>query len=426
MTDTTPRLGLPWLMPAQAQKHVTVNDALGRLDALVCASVESASTAAPPATPGEGEAYILPAAPTGADWESFEEHDLVWFQDGAWRRAAPRRGLLVHVADAAGFMMWTGSGWADLFTLADRLENLSALGVGTAPDAANPFAAKLNSALWTARFAAEGGTGDLRYTLNKETAGDTAAVLFQSGWSGRAELGLAGDDDFSLKVSADGAAWTTALTASADGSGVTVQTLRAGAGAAAAPGLAFSDAPDTGLFHPGSDVAISVTGAERARFTSAGAFGVGTESPTSRLHVRQDHASSTDIEVENGEPGGSAGLTLDVGTYTSRFYAFTTNGNTWLVSDGDLTLRTDAAEPIVFQVDGGEAMRLAADGALGLGTSAPGEKLDVNADAVRLRQARTPASASATGAPGTICWDGDHVYVCVAADTWKRAALSTW
>ncbi len=34
MTDTT-RLGLPLLAPAQAQKHVTVNEALGRLDAVV-------------------------------------------------------------------------------------------------------------------------------------------------------------------------------------------------------------------------------------------------------------------------------------------------------------------------------------------------------------------------------------------------------
>lgn len=35
----------------------------------------------------------------------------------------------------------------------------------------------------------------------------------QSGWSGRAELGLIGDDDLALKVSPDRSAWTTALTA---------------------------------------------------------------------------------------------------------------------------------------------------------------------------------------------------------------------
>ncbi|MGJ3231347.1 MAG: DUF2793 domain-containing protein [Oceanicaulis sp.] len=212
MPDTTPRLGLPWLMPAQAQKHVTVNEALGRLDALVAASVESRSLAAQPADPAEGEAYILPAGATGAQWDGFSEHDLAVFQDGAWLRIAPRRGLVVHVADEAGLLVHDGAGWVALFDLIDRLENLQALGVGAAPDANNPFVAKLNTALWTARFEAEGGTGDLRYTLNKEAPGDVLSLLFQSGWSGRAEIGLTGSDDLSVKVSADGSTWTEALT----------------------------------------------------------------------------------------------------------------------------------------------------------------------------------------------------------------------
>ena len=48
MSDATPRLGLPWLMPAQAQKHVTVNESLGRLDALVQAAAQSRTEAAQP------------------------------------------------------------------------------------------------------------------------------------------------------------------------------------------------------------------------------------------------------------------------------------------------------------------------------------------------------------------------------------------
>jgi hypothetical protein len=39
---------------------------------------------------------------------------------------------------------------------------------------------------------------------------------------------------------------------------------------------------------------------------------------------------------------------------------------------------------------------------------------------------RTPASAAATGTTGDICWDSSYVYVCVATDTWKRTAISTW
>lgn len=38
----------------------------------------------------------------------------------------------------------------------------------------------------------------------------------------------------------------------------------------------------------------------------------------------------------------------------------------------------------------------------------------------------TPASAAATGTAGTILWDASYIYVCVAANTWKRVAIATW
>ena len=56
----------------------------------------------------------------------------------------------------------------------------------------------------------------------------------------------------------------------------------------------------------------------------------------------------------------------------------------------------------------------------------PGAYLDVNHDKLRLRTSKTPASASDTGNQGDICWDADYVYVCVAANTWKRAAIASW
>jgi hypothetical protein len=68
MADNTTNLNLPFLMPAQAQKHVTVNEALLRLDALVQASVSSATTLAQPTAPVDGALYILPASKTGAAW----------------------------------------------------------------------------------------------------------------------------------------------------------------------------------------------------------------------------------------------------------------------------------------------------------------------------------------------------------------------
>lgn len=37
-----------------------------------------------------------------------------------------------------------------------------------------------------------------------------------------------------------------------------------------------------------------------------------------------------------------------------------------------------------------------------------------------------PASSSATGTAGQISWDSDYVYICVANNTWKRIALTSF
>lgn len=47
-------------------------------------------------------------------------------------------------------------------------------------------------------------------------------------------------------------------------------------------------------------------------------------------------------------------------------------------------------------------------------------------DTLRIDNARTPATAGAAGNAGDICWDANYIYVCVAANTWKRAAIATW
>jgi hypothetical protein len=45
----------------------------------------------------------------------------------------------------------------------------------------------------------------------------------------------------------------------------------------------------------------------------------------------------------------------------------------------------------------------------------------------QLRAAGTaPATASSTGTAGDIRYDADYIYICTAANTWKRAAISTW
>jgi len=45
---------------------------------------------------------------------------------------------------------------------------------------------------------------------------------------------------------------------------------------------------------------------------------------------------------------------------------------------------------------------------------------------VNIAAATAPATATSTGLTGEIAYDADYVYVCVATNTWKRAAIATW
>ena len=47
-------------------------------------------------------------------------------------------------------------------------------------------------------------------------------------------------------------------------------------------------------------------------------------------------------------------------------------------------------------------------------------------DDFRLVSPTVPSTAADTGTAGDIAWDSDYIYICVAANTWKRVAISTW
>lgn len=214
--DQSARLGLPYLAAGQMQKHVTLNEALTRLDALTQTTVVSRSQSAQPGDPDDGALYILPADATGAAWAGKPAGTLMRFEAGGWSVVGAPDGLIAVAVDEPAVVARIDGDWRPLGETLGEIQQLTRLGLGTTADATNPFAAKLNKALWTARGSDEGGDGDLRFTFNKSGAGDVLSLLFQSGWGGRAELGLIGDDDLRLKVSPDGAAWHDALTVDAD------------------------------------------------------------------------------------------------------------------------------------------------------------------------------------------------------------------
>ncbi len=199
--DETSRLGLPFIMPQQAQKHVTHNEALQALDALVQPVVESRSTT-PPATPLLGEAYIAGPAATGA-W-SGHDNEIAAFQAGAWLFYDPAPGWQVYSKSERSILVFAGGAWTALAS--NGAVGIPTLGINTAADSTNRLAIAADASLFT-----HAGNGH-QLKLNKAAAGDTVSLLYQTNYSGRAEMGLMGDNFWRLKVSADGASWLNALT----------------------------------------------------------------------------------------------------------------------------------------------------------------------------------------------------------------------
>jgi len=311
----TPNLGLPFLMAAQAQKHVTHNEALRALDALVHLAVIDRDLTSPPGSPEEGDRYIVAAGATAA-WEG-HELEIAAYQDAGWAFFVPRAGWRSWVGDEEILAVWDGSAWSpvgggggsggdmlasvydpgnaagDAFDMDNMVEGadtkimtadersklagieagadvtdaanvatagalmVGGLGSVTQPydsdlaaiaaltttshgrallslvDAAALAAAAGLAASDTPQFAGVGinatadttnrlaiaGAASLfnhagaghQQKINKAAAGDTASVLYQTGFEGRAEIGLTGDDDFHFKVSPDGSAWNEAI-----------------------------------------------------------------------------------------------------------------------------------------------------------------------------------------------------------------------
>lgn len=199
--EQTTNLKMPFIMPSQAQKHVTHNEALLALDAVVQLSVLDRHLSAPPGAPAEGDRYIVAAAASGA-WSGKSGQIAAW-QDGAWAFHPPAEGWRSWVADEQRLYVHDGATWQDAVALG--VNPVAMIGVNTSADATNRLAVKSEAVLFDNLGASQ------QVKVNKAASGDNASLLFQTGYSGRAEFGLAGDDDWHVKVSPDGSAWTEAL-----------------------------------------------------------------------------------------------------------------------------------------------------------------------------------------------------------------------
>ncbi|MFO1201058.1 MAG: DUF2793 domain-containing protein [Tabrizicola sp.] len=204
MPDETTILSLPLILPAQAQKHVTHNEALVKLDLMVQLAVINRTLTSPPALPTIGDRHIVATGATGA-WVG-QAGRIALFTQAGWQFTQPLNGWQAYVMAESQMAFYNGLTW---IALSDGPFTVGRLGVSATPDATNRLAVSSPATLLN-----HAGAGH-QLKLNKAVAGDTASLLFQTGFSGRAEMGTAGTDDFSVKVSADGSSWSVALVSDA-------------------------------------------------------------------------------------------------------------------------------------------------------------------------------------------------------------------
>lgn len=101
MAEESAKLRIPYIAAAQAQKHVTHNEAMTLLDTLVQLSVLDKDLTAPPVSPNEGDSYIVAGGGGTAsdDWVGWEKR-IARYIDGTWR------SYLAGAGDGAGWLAW--------------------------------------------------------------------------------------------------------------------------------------------------------------------------------------------------------------------------------------------------------------------------------------------------------------------------------
>lgn len=233
--ENTTNLKMPLLVSNQSQKEITHNEALVIIDNILQNGVIDKDLTTPPSSPNTNDIYIVGASATGA-WSGKDKQ--LAFYDNGWRFIEAREGFTFWVNDENKLYSFDGSNWIetlstltpqqDLNSLNDvaissvsqydilqhngtnfvntkEIQNLSLVGVNTTANSTNKLSVKSDSVLF------DNATDDSRVKVNKATSTDTASYLFQTNYEGRAEFGLIGDDNFTLKVSNNGTNWNNSF-----------------------------------------------------------------------------------------------------------------------------------------------------------------------------------------------------------------------
>lgn len=347
--DATPALDLPLIAAGQAQKHVTLNEALLTLDALVHLAVSSATLAQPPASPAADLRHIVPAGATGA-WSAADGKIALW-RDGGWAFLTPRAGWTAWVADEGRHRLFDGAQWRPLV---DALGVLSRLAVGPATaSASTPLAVAGDNTLLGHAGASH------RVAVNKNAETDTASLVFQSGFAGQTEVGACGNNDLSIRTSPAAGQWVTRMVVKRGNGHVGVGTdapamtmpgslmhLHAGGAAdnwsvlhcttgaegGAAQGVIIGNVGGAAaLWNYGEhSIILGSNGATRLVILANGDCGIGISAPTCRLHVAGPvrTGQSTLAALPQAATAGAGALVYVTDAAGGAIHAFS-DGSAW-------------------------------------------------------------------------------------------------
>lgn len=215
----TQNLDLPFIAPAQAQKHITVNTAFQKLDIAVNINVRDANLSAPPQDVEDGERFALSDMPTGP-WSN-HGGDIAAWQNNVWEFFRPAIGTLIwNKADQSIFVK-QATGWQNVQS-EPSYQNLAKLGIAATADATNRLAVSSPASL----FSHAGD--DHQMKLNRQATTDTASLTFQTDFTGNAEIGLAGNEALSFKMRQSDGTWQENLRTEPEQPGLFTPLLRSG------------------------------------------------------------------------------------------------------------------------------------------------------------------------------------------------------
>ncbi|MCM8807570.1 MAG: hypothetical protein NC926_06470 [Candidatus Omnitrophica bacterium] len=155
----------------------------------------------------------------------------------------------------------------------------------------------------------------------------------------------------------------------------------------------------------------------------SGYVGIGATSPNSPLHIEKSiniAGDNTHLRVKQG-PNGLYGAKISIDATALS------GGSVWeLFSSAGTAAEGQGKFIIIDRNQSSARLTIDTSGNVGIGTTSPTAKLDINSDTIRLRNSKTPPTSGSSGNKGDIAWDSDYLYVCVDTNTWKRIPLQTW